>query len=70
MIIFHVVDILSEETLLLWADSRMASTTDTLRKELFMEPMVQEFVTWLRESAEESDDDDDDEEEEDEEDDD
>jgi hypothetical protein len=48
-----VADTLSEETLLLWADSRAASETDPLTKQLFLEPMVQEFVTWLRESAEE-----------------
>lgn len=58
---------MSEETLLQWADTR-ASTGDDERRELFLEPVVQEFVTWLRDSAEESDEDDDEEEDEEEED--
>jgi hypothetical protein len=56
------IDLLSEETLLLWADTR-ASSGDAERRELFLEPVVQEFVTWLRDSAEESEEGDDDDEE-------
>lgn len=55
-----------------WADIREKSENpDSFKKELFLEEAIQEFVKWLRETAEESDDDedgdDDDEEEDDEE---
>jgi hypothetical protein len=50
---------------MLWADCRAGSAADPLRQELFLEPKVQEFVTWLRESAEEESGEDDDDEEED-----
>jgi hypothetical protein len=55
-------DLLSEDTLLLWADSRSADVGDAERRELFLEPVVQEFVAWLRDSVDESDDGDDEEE--------
>jgi hypothetical protein len=51
---------LTEEALLDWAAERTEEPDDSPRKVLFMERNVQEFVAWLRESAEEESDDDDD----------
>lgn len=60
----HDEEIVSEEAVLAWADAR-AADTDPKRKELFESPPVQDFLTWLREEADEEDDSDDESEEED-----
>lgn len=61
-------ELLSEEVLIKWANDRENSEDpDSFRKELYLEEAIQEFVKWLRETAEESDDDDDEEEDDDDE---
>lgn len=51
--IAYDADILTEEALLKWADERIEEFDDSPRKTLFNERNVQEFVVWLRESADE-----------------
>jgi len=58
--IAYDADILTEEALLQWADERTEDFDDSPRKALFKERNVQEFVVWLRESAEEESGEDDD----------
>ena len=57
-----LIEILPEEVLLKWATDREAlENPDSLKKKLFLEKNLQEFVVWLRESVNESSDEEDDE---------
>lgn len=57
----HDQDILSEESILAWAEERKSESTDSALGKIFRLQSIQDFLEWLQEEEEEDDDDDEDE---------